>query len=40
VSGRPPVKRVQPLESEKAVGGCDQRGVVIPPEPGAAFVVV
>ena len=34
------MKRVEPLEREEAVGGGDQRGVVIPAEPGAAFVVV
>jgi hypothetical protein len=34
------VKRVEPLECEEPVGGGDQRGVVIPAQPGAAFVVV
>src|SRR3954471_20641977 len=31
---------MQPLEREESVGGGHQRGVVVPPEPGAAFVVV
>ena len=34
------MKRVEPLEREESVGGGDQRGVVIPAQPGAAFVVV
>src|SRR6516164_283039 len=28
------------LEGEEPVGGGDQRGVVVPPQPGPAFVVV
>ena len=34
------MKRVQSLECEEAVRGGHQCGVVIPAEPGAAFVVV
>jgi hypothetical protein len=34
------LKRVEALEREEPVRGGDQRGVVIPPQPGAAFVVV
>ena len=34
------MKRVEPLEREEPVRGGDQCGVVIPAEPGAAFVVV
>ena len=39
-SGRPRVIWVLPLQGQEPVRGGDQRGVVIPPEPGAAFVVV
>ena len=31
---------MEPFEREEAVGGGDERGVVVPAEPGAAFVVV
>ena len=34
------MKRVQSLECEESVRGRDQRGVVIPAKPGAAFVVI
>ena len=34
------MKRVETLEREEPVGGGDQSGVVIPAQPGAAFVVV
>ena len=34
------LKRVEALEREEPVGGGDQRGVVIPAQPGASFVVV
>ena len=34
------MKRVEPLEREEPVGRGDQRGVVTPAKPGAAFVVV
>jgi len=40
VSGRPRVIWVLPLQGQEAVGGGDQRGVVMPAQPGAAFVVV
>ena len=40
MSGRPRVIWVLPLQGQEPVGGGDQRGVVIPPEPGAALVVV
>ena len=40
MSARPLAKRAQPLKGEEAVRRSDQRGVVVPSEPGAAFVVV
>ncbi len=40
VSGRPRGFWVEPFEGEEGVGGGDERGVVVPAEPGAAFVVV
>ena len=39
-SGRPLVIWVLPLQGQEPVDGGDQRGVVIPAQPGAAFVVV
>jgi hypothetical protein len=39
VSGRPRAIWVLPLQGQKAVGGCDERAVVVKAEVAATFVV-
>ena len=40
VLGQPRGSRAKALEGEETVGHGDERGVVVPADPGAAFVVV